>query len=125
MSGSSVPLHCSLQGFLLESMDPYRLYNLRRLIRDIFSRTLTRISMYVTRPRRYSRDRPHMLPPPHRPPHPPLLSLGNYHIRNDRVSGIAQAIWEARIDGFIIMIMTETNITDQEYCLNSMGYNVV
>ena len=53
------------------------------------------------------------------------LSLRTFNIRGRRGFRITQAIWEARISGFNLMIMTETNITEQAYCCNRMGYGVV
>ena len=53
------------------------------------------------------------LPPPRRPLRYRGLSLRNYHIQNGQVYGIPQAIRAARIGGFDLMILTETNITDQ------------
>ena len=36
-----------------------------------------------------------------------------------------QAIHAVNIGGFDVMLMTETNITDQAYCRNRLGYSVV
>ena len=80
--------------------------------------------MYVTRPR-YCRDLPHRVTPPRQPLRHQVLSLRNYHIQNGQVYGIPQAIRAARIGGFDLMILTETNITDQAYFQNRMRYNMV
>ena len=66
-----------------------------------------------------------MVPLPNRPPYPPGLSIGKYHIHNGRGSGIMQAIRAARIGGFELMILTETNINDQAHFRNMMGYDVI
>ena len=81
--------------------------------------------MYVTQPRRHGEDLPHTVPPIRRPLFPQGFFLGNYHIRNVRVSRIAQAIRAAYIGGFDLMVLMDTNITDQYYCCNMIGYNVV
>ena len=65
------------------------------------------------------------MPPPRRPPRPQGLSLGNYHIRDGRGLGIAHYIRAAWIGGFDRTILMETKITDQDYCRNRMGCNVV
>ena len=96
----SVPRHCSLRGYLLKATYPDQPHNLHRYIRDTLSRTLTRILMYVTWPRRYGGYRPHMMPPPHHPQQPQGLSLGNYHIHNGRGSGIVQDIRVVQIGSF-------------------------
>ena len=60
-------------------------------------------------------------PPPHR--QTPLtwgLSLWTLNIRNGQESGITQAIKAAQIGGVNVMILMETNITDQDYCLNRL-----
>ena len=36
-----------------------------------------------------------------------------------------QAIWEVQINGFYIMVLTETKVTDQAYFYNSMGQDLV
>ena len=113
MAGFIGSWHWLMRGLFLnlKATDPYRPLNLRRSIRDIFFRTLTRISMYVNRPRRHGRDRPHTVSPPLCPSCPRGLSLSNYHIRSVWGSGITQAIWAAHIGGFDLMILMETNST--------------
>ena len=76
--------------------------------------------MYVTHPIGYIREVPHTVPPQLWPPFPRGLS-----IRDGWGSGIAKAIWAARIGGFKIMILTETNINKHSYFCNRMGYDVV
>ena len=66
-----------------------------------------------------------MVTSPRRPPRPRGLFLGDYHIRDIWVSRIAQAIQAERIGGFDLMILTETNIINQNYSQNRMAYNVV
>ena len=120
---SNVPWHCLLRGtsWSIQIQINHRTY---AGWYGIFSRTLTRMPMYVTRPR-YCRDLPHRVTPPRQPLRHQVLSLRNYHIQNGQVYGIPQAIRAARIGGFDLMILTETNITDQAYCRNKMEYNVV
>ena len=36
-----------------------------------------------------------------------------------------QAIWEVQISSFNLMVLKETKTTDQAYCHNRLGYNVV
>ena len=69
----------------------------------------------------------HMSLPPQRlwPPRTWGLSLGKFKICDGLGFMLAQDIWAARICGFDIMILTETKITDQDYCCNRMGYNGV
>ena len=69
--------------------------------------------IYFTQPIIHGGDLPHTVPPPRQTPIPRGLSLGNYHIRDGWVSGIAQAVPAARIGSFGLMILTETKITDQ------------
>ena len=68
-------------------------------------------------------DHLHMDPTPLRiyPPHPQVLSLRNFNICNGWGFGIAQAIQAVQIGGFDPMILTETNINDQNYCHNRLG----
>ena len=66
-----------------------------------------------------------MVIPPRRPLHPQVLSLGKYHIRYSRGSGIAQAIWMVWIGSFDLIILMDANINDQGYCCNRMVYYVV
>ena len=68
-----------------------------------------------------------MAPPPQlwKIPHPWGLSIGTLNIRDGRISGLAQVIRLVHISGFGLMILTETKITDQDYCLRSLGYDVV
>ena len=51
--------------------------------------------------------------------------FGNYHIRDGRGLGIVHYIRAAWIGGFDRTILTETKITDQDYCRNRMGCDVV
>ena len=88
-------------------------------------RTLTRITMYVIQSRSHGRDLPHILPPSRRPPLSRGLSLRKYHICDSWVSNIAQAIRAAQIGSLDLMILMETKITDQSYCCNRLGHNVV
>ena len=39
--------------------------------------------------------------------------------------GIAHVIWAVQVGGFDLMVLTETNITNQAYCRNRLGYDVV
>ena len=52
-------------------------------------------------------------------------SLGTLNIYAIRGFGLAQEIRAVHISGFYLMILTETNITDQAYFCNRLGYNVV
>ena len=56
---------------------------------------------------------------------PQELSLGTFNIRNIRGSKPAKAIQAVQIGGFDPMILTETNITYQDYCCNRLRYDVV
>ena len=72
-------------------------------------------------------DRLHMSPPPPRlrPPQPHVLSLKTFKLRNKWDIGLAQAIQVVQISIFDLMILTDTKITYQSYCLNRLVYNVV
>ena len=94
-------------------------------MRGIFLRTLTRMPMCVTRPISHGWDRLRTVPLPCQPPRSRRLSLRNHHIRDGHGYGIAHAIWAACIGGFGLMILMKTKITDQYYCCNSMGYDIL
>ena len=81
----------------------------------------------ITRLIIHSGYRLHTEPPPLRQwtPHPLRISLGTLNINDGRGSGIAQAIWAVQIDGFDLIILTETNITYHSYCCNGLWYDVV
>ena len=83
--------------------------------------------MYFTRPIRHDGEIPHTVPPPPhlRLPRPWVLSLGTYNICDSQIPGLTQAIRAARIGSFNLMILTGTKNTDQAYCRNRMGYDVV
>ena len=53
------------------------------------------------------------------------MYLGTFNICNGRVFGLVQGIRAVQIGGFDLMILTETNITERDYCCNILGYNVV
>ena len=72
--------------------------------------------MYVTQTRKRIGYRPCTVPPPRQPTYYRGLSLGNYHIRDSRGSGIMEAVRMERIGVFVLMILMETNITDKAYC---------
>ena len=57
--------------------------------------------------------------------HPWGLSLGTLNICNSRGSVIVQAIRAVQIGSFDLMILTETNINDQDFCHRSLIYDVV
>ena len=78
--------------------------------------------IYVNQPISHGGELPHTMPTPLCPPHPRVLSLGNYHICNSRVYKIMQAIRAARIGDSNLMILTDIRIINQEYCRNIMGY---
>ena len=83
------------------------------------------VLMYVPQTIRHGKNLPYTLPTPPWTPCHWGLSFGNYHIHNGRGFELAEAVWVTWIDGFNLMILTETNITDQAYCQNRMGYDVV
>ena len=72
-------------------------------------------------------DRLHTAPPPprQRTPRPQGLSLGTLNIRNGWGFRITQAIRVVHIGGFVLMILTETKITNQSSYHISMGYKLV
>ena len=79
-----------------------------------------------TQPIYHDGDLLHLAPPTHlRPPLPQGLSIGTFNIRNGQGFGITQAIWEIQIGGFNLIILMETNITDQAYFHNRLGYEMV
>ena len=63
-----------------------------------------------------------MMPPL---PHPQGLSIRTFRICNGQGFGLAQAIRVTWIGGFDLMILTNTNINNQDYCRNRLGYDVV
>ena len=56
-----------------------------------------------------------MVPPPRRPSRYYVLYLGDYHICDGRVSKLMESIQVAQSGGFDLMILMETNITDNDY----------
>ena len=64
-------------------------------------------------------------PPRRRPPRPQVLSIGDLNIRDGPGFEIEQAIRAVQIGGFNLMILTETEVTDQAYCHSRLGYDVV
>ena len=75
----------------------------------------------------HGQDCLHTAPPPPRQmtPHPRGLSLGNLNVRDGRGSGLVQGIQEVQIGDFDLMILTETKIKYQDYCIIRMVYYVV
>ena len=64
--------------------------------------------------------------PPHPPPPtPPGLPLVTLNIRYGRESWLEQAIREVQIGSFDLMILTATKVSDQYYCCNILGYEMV
>ena len=64
-------------------------------------------------------------PPRHWPPLPWGLSLSTFNIRDGRGSGIVQALQVVHLDGFNVMLLMDTKITDQDYLRNILGYDMV
>ena len=83
--------------------------------------------MYVTQTISHGGERLHTLLPPTfiRPPNHQGLSLWDYNIHAGQGTGLEIAVQAAWIGGFDIIILTEISITNQEYCLNSMGNELV
>ena len=81
----------------------------------------------LSHPIRHVGDHLHMAPPPlrRRQPHPQGISLGTFNIRGGWDYGVTQAIWAVQVGRFDVMLMTDTKITDQAYCCNRLGYDVV
>ena len=48
-----------------------------------------------------------------------------FNIRDDQGFGIAQAIWAVQVGNFDLIILTDTNITNEAHCRNRLGYDVV
>ena len=48
-----------------------------------------------------------------------------YNIHDCQVFGLSQAIWEDQIGNYNVMILTERNISDEAYCHNRIGYDMV
>ena len=72
----------------------------------------------LTQPISHDRYRLHPAPPPPRQsaPRPRGLSLRTLNIRNGRGYGLVQAMQGVHILGFYLMILTDTNNTNQAYC---------
>ena len=64
-------------------------------------------------------------PPRCYPPRPRVLSHRTFNIHDSRGFGLAQAIGAVHIGSFNPMIMTDTNITDQDYCPSRLEHDVV
>ena len=90
-------------------------------------RDLDRMSICLTRTINHGWYCFHTAPPPlhQRTLIPQGISLGTLNIHDGWGYGLAQAIQELHIGSFDLMILTETKITDQDYCLRSLGYDVV
>ena len=84
------------------------------------------MSICFTQPIHHTGDRLHLAPPPRRRP---LclqgLSIRTFNICDGRGFGLVQDIRLVQIDGFNLMVMTETKVTNKAYCQNRMGYDVV
>ena len=65
-------------------------------------------------------------PPPHRRPlHPQGLYIGTFNIHIGQGFRIMQDIQVVQIGGFDLIVLTETKVTNQDYCHNRLGYNMV
>ena len=78
---------------------------------------LISMPIYFTKLIRHGMDCLNTAPPPalHRFLYPQGLSLGTYNIRDSWGFSIAQSTRAVQISGFDLMVLTETNISDQSY----------
>ena len=90
-------------------------------------RDLTRIPICLIPQIGDIRDPLPVAPPPPRQqqPLPRGLSLRTFNIRNVRGYRLAQAIRAVQIGSFNIIILKEAKITNQAYCSNRLGYDVL
>ena len=79
-------------------------------------------------PVRHGGELLHMAPAPlrlHWMLHPQGLFLRTFNICYCQVFGLTQGIWAIYIGSFNLMILMETNITNQAYLRNNLGYDMV
>ena len=85
------------------------------------------MAIRFTQPIRHGKDRLHtaLLTPRRRLPKIWGLSIATFNICDNQGFRLEQAIQAVHIGGFDLMILTATNITDQAYGHNMLGYDVV